>query len=224
MPNRRLNRGYSAVLPLLALLPSSCFHNVSATDCEPNPPHLLLLEMNDLRGEHGLKPLVANLQLIRAAQGHAMDLEAGEANAHIGRNGSRPIDRVRREEGSSTFTSTFVGVGENIAVNIPAPSEVVQAWLQSPSHRTVLLHPAYSQVGVGVVSTRRGMYWVADFGAVAEKTGSSPIRCHPWSPGDWNREARVPMELSDVRRGRSMARPWSARRGPSEIRIRGAVR
>jgi len=42
--------------------------------------------------------------------------------------------------------------GENLAIDFIDSSQVIEAWLNSPSHRANLLNQNYQEIGVAVVS------------------------------------------------------------------------
>ena len=54
--------------------------------------------------------------------------------------------------------------GEVIARGTDTPWQTVRAWLNSPSHRTVLKDPVYRRIGVGAVKVSGGWLVVANFG------------------------------------------------------------
>jgi len=50
--------------------------------------------------------------------------------------------------------------GENIAGNFRSPEQVVEAWMNSPSHRKYILSPDYTNLGVGLYTDSSGkLYW-----------------------------------------------------------------
>jgi uncharacterized protein YkwD len=52
--------------------------------------------------------------------------------------------------------------GENLAMNIDSAAEVVEAWMNSPSHRENMLNPHFTEIGVGYFEG----YWVLHFGHI----------------------------------------------------------
>jgi uncharacterized protein YkwD len=50
--------------------------------------------------------------------------------------------------------------GENLAKNIDTAAAAVKAWMNSPSHRDNMLHPHFTEIGVGLFED----YWVIHFG------------------------------------------------------------
>jgi uncharacterized protein YkwD len=51
-----------------------------------------------------------------------------------------------------------MGHGENVAWNYNTPESVMNAWMNSPGHRRNILNPRYRQIGVGAVTSSRGIY------------------------------------------------------------------
>lgn len=71
---------------------------------------------------------------------------------------------------------TYQNAGENIASGYSRPNTVVQAWMDSPGHRTNILKPEYTHIGVGYFYTHGGNFhhfWTQEFigkwGMVSQK-------------------------------------------------------
>ena len=59
----------------------------------------------------------------------------------------------------------FFAVGENLAAGLETPAEVMRVWMESPSHRRIILDPTWEEAGVGVrAGGAHGVYWVLEFG------------------------------------------------------------
>ena len=55
---------------------------------------------------------------------------------------------------------------ENIAAGQPDAASVVQGWMSSAGHRTNILNPGYTDIGVGLAYSASGVpYWTQDFAA-----------------------------------------------------------
>ena len=88
---------------------------------------------------------------------------------------------IRAEEVSRVFSHTrpdgqpfhtvledgsYETAGENLQAGAATPEEVVEAWMNSPSHRENILSDAYTELGVGyiyVADSRYHHYWVQIF-------------------------------------------------------------
>jgi uncharacterized protein YkwD len=126
--------------------------------------------INAVRRVHGLSTLRLDAQLSSAARGHSRDMVRRRYFAHNTPEGLSPASRVWR-------TGYLAGhqrwlVGETLAWwrGRATPATIVTAWMHSPPHRKVLLHPAFRDVGIGLVlgvpvpAGRAGATYSADFG------------------------------------------------------------
>jgi len=122
----------------------------------------MLKRVNAERASAGLPPLTLDPRLNAAAQRHAEDMLQRSYYSHISPDGSAPIDRARR----SGYAARLVA--ENIARGPTSVDEVMDNWLASPEHRRNLLHPGFTELGVGVAVGRNSVgntvLWVQDFG------------------------------------------------------------
>ena len=106
----------------------------------------LLNETNNARSENGLKPLVINKPLSQAAYNKAQDMFKQDYWAHISPTGTEPWDFILKQD------YDYIYAGENLAKNFSKSDDVVQAWLESPSHRDNILNSNYQEVGFAVVN------------------------------------------------------------------------
>jgi uncharacterized protein YkwD len=101
----------------------------------------LLLEMNRVRAQHGLRPLRLDGHLQQAARAHSREMLQGGVFAH-----GAFAQRMAR------FQITGRIAGENLAWgtgSLGTARGVVVAWLHSPEHRANLLRPSFTRVGIG---------------------------------------------------------------------------
>lgn len=62
------------------------------------------------------------------------------------------------------FGIHFSAAGENIAYGQPSPQSVMTAWMNSPGHRSNILNPTYTYIGVGAAKSSNGvLYWTQEF-------------------------------------------------------------
>ena len=103
--------------------------------------------VNQVRAQHGLAPFRMNTALGRAAGAHSAAMIAGGGLSH----GSLQ-SRLHRYLSAATY-------GEAIAWmpgRLGTAASVVNAWLNSPPHRAILLSPQFHRIGVGAVHGRMG--------------------------------------------------------------------
>jgi uncharacterized protein YkwD len=105
----------------------------------------LLRLTNQKRIENGLSPLQLNERLSKAAYEKALDMFNKDYWAHNSPDGITPWRFVL----NSGYT--YLVAGENLAKNFSYSNEVVEAWMNSPSHRENLLKRDYKDIGFAVV-------------------------------------------------------------------------
>ncbi len=105
----------------------------------------MLTAVNEQRAQHGLAPLTMNSQLSQAASGKAANMFANNYWAHFGPDGTTPWQFIR---GSGY---DYIDAGENLAKGFTNSSDVVNAWMNSPTHRANVLSPKYSDIGFAIV-------------------------------------------------------------------------
>lgn len=109
--------------------------------------------VNRERSKNGLPPMEELYELTSAADTRAMELS--QSYGHVRPNGQR-------------FYSIF-GVtenyyyGENVGKGQRTPAEVMREWMASSGHRSNILDPAYTGIGVGVYQKGNTIYWVQIF-------------------------------------------------------------
>jgi uncharacterized protein YkwD/stress response protein SCP2 len=114
---------------------------------------------NAARGRAGLPSLAVDPPLTAAAQAHCADMVARDFYSHTAPDGTQPWDRAaaagcRRRR-----------IGENIACGQRSPAEVVEGWMNSPSHRANILGRDFTHLGIGFSGGgRAGTYWTQLFG------------------------------------------------------------
>ena len=106
----------------------------------------LLNDTNNTREKNKLGTLVLNEELSNAAYKKALDMFENDYWAHVSPSGTEPWDFILAQGYDYTYA------GENLAKNFSSSSDVVKAWIESPSHRENLLNKNYKEVGFAVVN------------------------------------------------------------------------
>lgn len=101
---------------------------------------------NTQRVNHGLNALRYNQQLSQAAAAKAQDMFSKNYWAHFGPSGETPWNFIL----GSGYKYEYAG--ENLAKNFLFSDGVVDAWMNSPSHRENILRSQYTDVGYAVVN------------------------------------------------------------------------
>lgn len=131
-----IRAGLVLVLLALALVPAG-----AAATTLTQGERTLLAAVNDVRADHGLRPLQVDSTLTRAARAHSTTLirrgvlTHGALGARLARAGARgPV------------------FGENLAWGTGSRATargIVSGWLRSPGHRANLLRPGWVRIGIG---------------------------------------------------------------------------
>jgi uncharacterized protein YkwD len=134
----------------------------------------VLVDVNRVRAEHGLRPLRLSSKLAAAAAQHSREMGRRGYFSHESANGQAFWRRIESFYPSSGYRSW--SVGENLLWSSPdvdAPG-AVKMWMHSPEHRANLLSPDWREVGLSAihVDSAPGTYHglgvtivTADFGA-----------------------------------------------------------
>jgi len=101
---------------------------------------------NEQRQQNGLSQLSYNNELAAAASQKAADMFAKNYWAHYGPNGESPWDFIL----GSGYKYEYAG--ENLAKNFLFSQGVVDAWMNSPTHRENILRNEYSEMGFAIVN------------------------------------------------------------------------
>lgn len=126
-----------------------------------SPAEQLLAYINTARATFGLPPLPYNFELSAAAQNHALDKARFPDNPHVGTDGTSAAERLLR----SGYRGGYAG--EATAWGFSDPRQAVEFWINSDSHRPLLLNQLGTELGIGYVedmSSTNVWHWTAEFG------------------------------------------------------------
>jgi len=117
----------------------------------PSMQSALLCLVNRERAAAGAPALATSRRLRRAAQGHSDDMVARRYFLHTAPGGPGLVRRVRRTgylRGAPNWAlGEDLGWAEGPAATAAA---LMNAWMNSPPHKAVMLDPAYRQLGIGI--------------------------------------------------------------------------
>jgi hypothetical protein len=133
---------------------------------------------NEQRAKNGLPALAENSQLDAAAQAKAQNMFAENYWAHYSPSGKDPWGFIL----GAGYKFSYAG--ENLARNFNTSSEVVDAWMASPSHKENIVNTHYTDVGMAVaygkLNGQDTVLVVQEFGSPVEyvaqaKPTSAPV-------------------------------------------------
>lgn len=112
-------------------------------------PGEIIALTNTERADNSVGSLSEDQLLDQAAQAKANDMAANGYFSHVGPDGKTPWQWI------SASGYQYQYAGENLAVRFINSSDVINAWMASPTHRANMVKAVYTQIGVGVAE---GMY------------------------------------------------------------------
>jgi len=112
-------------------------------------PAVVVQETNEEREDGNLVALRRNATLDEAAQLKANDMAEHSYFSHNSPSGVTPWYWF----GVADYN--YVHAGENLAVHFTDSGEVVEAWMDSPTHRANIMNGNYQEIGIG---TAKGTY------------------------------------------------------------------
>jgi uncharacterized protein YkwD len=136
----------------------------------------ILCLLNQERARHELPPLRQNAILEAASQRHSEDMARRHFFAHRTPDGMSPEERMR----AAGYSVCDCYVGENLywgaGPNAP-PVKAVEGWMDSPGHRSNILSPEFTDVGIGVVYD--APFWVGKRRAAITRRTSADRSSRP---------------------------------------------
>ncbi|OON93998.1 MAG: hypothetical protein ATN31_04695 [Candidatus Epulonipiscioides saccharophilum] len=114
-------------------------HLIEITDFEKE----VVVLVNQQRAKYGLNELTLDIPLSYIADQKSLDMQEFYYFEHKSPTYGTPYNMVH------SFGLKYGVVGENLAKGHKTPSEVVDAWMYSSSHRANILNPSFELIGVG---------------------------------------------------------------------------
>jgi hypothetical protein len=131
-------------------------------------PEQVILQTNEQRASNGLGGLTLNDELSQAALAKGQDMFTDQYWSHTAPDGTEPWFFIE----NSGYK--YKVAGENLARDFMNTSDMVSAWMASPTHRANLLNPKFQEIGIAVIDGRLNGFEttlvVQMFGSPGEKT------------------------------------------------------
>ena len=135
------------------------FRCIEPEDSERMADQVLQL-VNLEREEEGLAPVVSNPTLARVAGDYACSMIDGGFFGH-----RDPVSDHGPGDRAILGKYAYYAIGENLAAGQETPAEVMRVWMESSSHREIILDPKWREIGIAVRSGGDySIYWVQEFG------------------------------------------------------------
>jgi hypothetical protein len=120
----------------------------------------MLARINAMRASQQLAPLTRNDNLDAVARAHSSEMSQTRALSHVSARTGTPADRVRATGLSATT------VAENVALHRTADA-AHEALIASEAHRSNMLSPDITHVGLAALRSEQGVYVTQVFAALA---------------------------------------------------------
>ena len=137
---------YTALLLIFNLIYPVLFPNTAGVYASSISQGTLVTYANQERSALGLSELTINPRLTAAATAKGNDMLAKDYWDHFGPNGETPWQFI------IAAGYSYVYAGENLAKGFSTSEGTHQAWMASPTHRTNIVNPNYTEVGIAVLS------------------------------------------------------------------------
>jgi Cysteine-rich secretory protein family len=135
-------------------------------------PSVVVKLTNDERSDLSKAPLRRNATLDAAAQMKANHMARNEYFSHYAPDGTSPWYWFNQAG------YTYAHAGENLAIHFTDSTEVVDAWMDSPTHRENIVNGNFTEIGVGTAKGEyegyETVYVVQLFGAPAAAPKPAP--------------------------------------------------
>ncbi len=124
------------------------YRDIEATidfaSCEPSYEKLIFEISNSFRKKNGISELDYDDIIAETARKHSKDMIDRDFFQHDNPDGLSPFDRMEHDG------LIYYYAAENIAAGYDDPMCVTYGWINSAGHRSNLLNPALTRLGVGV--------------------------------------------------------------------------
>lgn len=147
------------------LLPAAAIGTaaVAAPTAHGNAPRVdgrernIVHRINEVRIDHGLRPLDLTPGLSRAADRHSRRQARAHTLSHQLPGEADLSTRLAKAAGGKPVSEViFWGSGS------VRSARVVRAWMDSPGHRAALLSADFTRAGIGIRTGRGGLYATVD--------------------------------------------------------------
>lgn len=109
--------------------------------------------VNQERSKAGLSSLSMSEELSKVAMVKAQDMYDNNYFDHNSPTHGSPFDMMNE------YGITFNSAGENIAKGQTTPTQVMNAWMNSPGHKANILNKSYTKIGIAFYNNE----WVQEF-------------------------------------------------------------
>ena len=148
---------------MITVFPSEVAKCIEPEEADRLSDQVLQLVNLERAGEE-LPPVVFSSTLQKVASDYACIMIEEGFFGHLD-----PVTGHGPGERAMAGKYTFYSVGENLAAGQETAADVMRVWMDSPSHREIILDPKWRELGVAVRNGgEHSIYWVMEFGDPAD--------------------------------------------------------
>lgn len=103
---------------------------------------------------------------------------------HLRPDGSKPFTAIERSFAAPRR------LGENAAIGLRTPAEIVQVWMNSKGHKANILNSMFTYIGIGATAAKQSKYWIQMF------SSGGPIAQYESSTGSYTFNSVEEMECA----------------------------
>lgn len=103
--------------------------------------------VNSIRERQGLSMLSEDHLLTRTAMNYCKELNTFGRLSHKDQYGNNALERYRRIKGTAVSVGEILGAGNN-------EEKILLSWMESQSHRDVILHKDWTHYGMGIYAAQ----------------------------------------------------------------------
>ena len=125
----------------------------TATAAKVSAERAIVRRINRVRRAHGLGRVKLSVRLTRVARRHSRDMLRRDSLTHSASSGASLSARLSRAGHRRAYGEVLAWTPRGSRVG---PRRIVRMWMNSPSHRAVLLTGSLRRIGVGHVAGAMG--------------------------------------------------------------------
>ena len=142
----------TALVAVLAMAPTATPQSAAKVERRTALESAVVRALNQVRAEAGLKPVKMSSSLRSAARGHSVSMLELGFFGHESADGTAFSERIRRHYTNRGWRMWSVGEARLASPGATAdPAAIVEAWLESPPHRAIILSPSWRDAGIGAL-------------------------------------------------------------------------
>jgi uncharacterized protein YkwD len=142
----------TALVAVLAIAPTAAPQSAARVERRTALEVAVVRALNQVRAEAGLKPVKMSSSLRSAARGHSVSMLELGFFGHESADGTAFSERIRRHYTNRGWRMWSVGEALLASPGATAdPAAIVEAWLESPPHRAIILSPSWRDAGIGAL-------------------------------------------------------------------------